>query len=83
MKRSIVFGSVKPATIWPLSKCLFLIPVWLPETRLTARRRSRWLRKWALDGESAMNIQITMAQRQVAPPSYLWLFFFHFGGYSR
>lgn len=65
-----VLGSRKPSFTCDLSKDLFLIPVSLPATRLTAMRRSRWLRNLALEGESGRKNQMTKAQRQVAPPNY-------------
>jgi hypothetical protein len=69
MKMRIVFGSVKPNLIWLLSKDLFLIPMSLLATRLTATRRSRWLRKYAFDGESGRTNHTAKAQMHVAPPS--------------
>ena len=69
MKIRIVLGSKKPLATWALSNDLFLIPVWFPATRLTAMRRSLWLRNLALDGVSGRRNQMTKAQRQVTPPS--------------
>ena len=67
-KTKIVLGSKKPNFTCFISKVLFLIPVSLPATRLTATSRSRWERKRAFEGESGRNNHMMMAQRQVAPP---------------
>lgn len=69
VKSRMVLGSENPNRICFLSKALFLIPVSFPATRVTAMRRSRWLRNLAEDGESGRKHQMIMAQRQVAPPS--------------
>lgn len=69
MKSRIVFGSRNPSLICFLSNDLFLMPVSLLATRLTATRRSRLLSQDAVDGESGSTSQMTKAQTQVAPPS--------------
>lgn len=68
---NMVLGSKKPNLTCFISKVLFLIPVSFPATRLTATSRSRWERKRAFEGESGRNNHMMMAQRHVAPPSYL------------
>jgi hypothetical protein len=70
VKSKIVLGSIRPLATCFLLKDLFLIPVSLPATRLTAIRRSRGDKKAALVGESGRKNQMTNAQRQVTPPSY-------------
>lgn len=80
-----VLGSVKPRATWLLSKALFLIPESLEATRLTAIRRSRWLRNLAFEGESGRKNHMTKAQRQVVPPSCkecLLVSWVQFGGAS-
>lgn len=69
MKIKMVLGSVKPFIACDLSKDLFFMPVWFPETRFTAINRSRWLKNLALDGASGSKNQIPKAHRHVAPPS--------------
>ena len=49
---------------------LFLMPVSLPDTRLTARTRSLSFNHQAFDGASARTKKMTNDQTQVAPPSY-------------
>lgn len=70
VKSKRAFGSKKPTRACFLSNALFLMPVSLSETRLTARSRWRWLRNQALEGESGRPNQTMKAQRQVTPPSY-------------
>lgn len=70
MKSKRAFGSKKPTRACFLSNALFLMPVSLSETRLTARSLSRWLRNQAFEGESGRANQTTKAQRHVTPPNY-------------
>jgi hypothetical protein len=52
MNTRIALGSVRATVSWSLLKALFLMPVSLPATRLTAIKRSRCVRKRAFAGES-------------------------------
>ena len=70
MNSKMALGSVNATPICFLSKALFLMPVSLPATRLTAMSRWRCFKNHALDGESGRRNQITKAHMQVTPPSY-------------
>jgi hypothetical protein len=70
VKRSNAFGSLKATRACFGTNFLFLIPVSLPATRLTAMSRSRSVKKKEFAGESESKKKITNAQRQVAPPSW-------------
>lgn len=70
VNRSRALGSTNAAKACSFTNLLFLIPVSLPATRLTATRRSRSLRKRAFEGASGKRKKMKKDQRQVAPPSY-------------
>ena len=67
-KTSHILGSLNASKAWSLRNTLFLMPVSLPATRLTAIKRSRSLRNLALEGESGRRNHSTSDHRHVVPP---------------
>lgn len=69
MNSRMTFGSFAATQMCSFLKCLFLMPVWLLETLLTASTRSREFRKKADAGLSGSTKKMTKENAIVAPPS--------------